>query len=345
MWMGPDTNDAARHESLPWSVREAAGKQLRHGMVGSSRKICDVLALVQRVAPTASTVLIQGETGTGKELAARAIHDNSPRAMRPFVAINCAALTESLLESEMFGHEKGAFTGAIAQKKGRIEVAAGGTLFLDEIGELAPTMQAKLLRVLQEREVEPVGSTRSIKVDVRIIAATNCNLRDAVQAGRFREDLFFRLNVVTITIPPLRERREDVPALAASLVGKISAKYKVPQKVLSPEALALLIRHDWPGNVRELENALERAVILSAGAEIVPGDLPRSILEAPRPNQYETKFSGAVRENKKRLVLEALEQAKGHYIEAAKILGLHPNSLLRLIRKLGLRSSGELPAV
>jgi len=320
---------------------------LQHSMVGSSCEIREVLALVRRVAPTTSTVLIQGETGTGKELVARAIHENSPRATRPFVAINCAALTESLLESEMFGHEKGAFTGAIAQKKGKIEIAAEGTLFLDEISELSAGMQAKLLRVLQEREIEPVGSTRSIKVDVRIIAATNCNLRDAMQAGRFREDLFFRLNVVTIRTPPLRQRREDVPALATSFVAKISAKYRVPQKTLSAEALSLLERYEWPGNVRELENAMEHAVVLAAGVEIMPEDLPRSLLEASMPAHCETNYSGAVKENKKQLVVRALEQAKGRYVEAAQILGLHPNSLLRLIRKLGLKSSspGELPAV
>jgi len=320
---------------------------LQHSMVGSSCEIREVLALVRRVAPTTSTVLIQGETGTGKELVARAIHENSPRATRPFVAINCAALTESLLESEMFGHEKGAFTGAIAQKKGKIEIAAEGTLFLDEISELSAGMQAKLLRVLQEREIEPVGSTRSIKVDVRIIAATNCNLRDAMQAGRFREDLFFRLNVVTIRTPPLRQRREDVPALATSFVAKISAKYRVPLKTLSAEALSLLERYEWPGNVRELENAMEHAVVLAAGAKIMPEDLPRSLLETSKPAHCETNYSGAVKENKKQLVVRALEQAKGRYVEAAQILGLHPNSLLRLIRKLGLKSSspGELPAV
>jgi transcriptional regulator with GAF, ATPase, and Fis domain len=345
-WMGPRTHQNQRDESSRCNVNEDGDARLQHGMVGSSCKIREVLALVARVAPTASTVLIQGETGTGKELVARAIHENSPRAMRPFVAINCAALTESLLESEMFGHEKGAFTGAIAQKKGKIEIAAEGTLFLDEISELSAGMQAKLLRVLQEREIEPVGSTRSIKVDVRIIAATNCNLRDAMQAGRFREDLFFRLNVVTIRTPPLRHRPEDVPALASSFVAKICAKYRVPQKTLSAEALSLLVRYEWPGNVRELENAMEHAVVLTAGAEIMPEDLPRSLLETSKPAAHETNYSGAVKENKKQLVVRALEQAKGRYVEAAQILGLHPNSLLRLIRKLGLKSSspGELPA-
>jgi transcriptional regulator with PAS, ATPase and Fis domain len=279
MWAGARADEDAAGGSLSWNASENWAIDLQHDMVGASCKIRDVLALVQRVAPTASTVLIQGETGTGKELVARAIHRNSPRATGPFVAINCAALTESLLESEMFGHEKGAFTGAIAQKKGKIESATGGTLFLDEISELTAAMQAKLLRVLQEREVEPVGSTRSIKVDVRVIAATNCNLRDAVQAGRFREDLFFRLNVVTIATPPLRQRREDVVPLAVTFLAKISTKYNVPQKTLSLEAMSLLVLHDWPGNVRELENAMEHAVVLSRGMEITPEDLPRPMLQ------------------------------------------------------------------
>ena len=342
IWMGPRADEDAARGSLSWNASESWAMDLEHDMVGVSYKIRDVLRLVQRVASTASTVLIQGETGTGKELVARAIHRNSPRAQRPFVAINCAALTESLLESEMFGHEKGAFTGAIAQKKGKIEIAAGGTLFLDEITELAPGMQAKLLRVLQEREVEPVGSTRSIKVDVRVIAATNLNLRDAVQAGRFREDLFFRLNVVTITTPPLRERREDVCPLAASFIAKISARYQIPEKALTLEALSSLMRYEWPGNVRELENAMEHAVVLSRGEEITLEDLPRSMLQTALPAEnFEATYLNAVKENKRHLIVQALEQANGHYVEAAKILGLHPNSLLRLIRKLGLRASSS----
>ena len=320
-----------------------SGMDLDHDMVGSSARMHEVLELVQRVAPTASTVLIQGESGTGKELVARAIHRNSPRAERPFVAINCAALAESLLESEMFGHEKGAFTGAIGQKKGKIESADGGTLFLDEVGELAAGMQAKLLRVLQEREFEPVGGTRSIKVDVRVIAATNRSLQDAVQAGRFREDLYYRLNVVSITTPPLRERREDIAPLAENFVEKMSKKSKVARKRLSPEAVSLLAQYDWPGNVRELENAIERAVVLGGATEILPEDLPDAVLEhaSPAAEQLDAKFHTAVKENKKQLVIQALEQANGRYADAAKILGLHPNSLLRLIRNLGLKSAGK----
>ena len=343
-WMDSRAAGDAGHESLLRNGSETWEEHLDHDMVGASRGIREVLALVRRVAPTSSTVLIQGETGTGKELVARAIHRNSPRATRPFLAINCAALTESLLESELFGHEKGAFTGAIAQKKGKIETAAGGTLFLDEISELAAGMQAKLLRVLQEREVDPVGGTRSIKVDVRIIAATNRNLQGAVQVGSFREDLFFRLNVVSITTPPLRTRREDIPALAESFIAKVSSRYKIPVKAMSLEARSLLLQYDWPGNVRELENAIERAVVLGTASEIRPEDLPRCVLELSTP-ESEAKYHCAMKLSKKRLVVQALEQANGHYIEAAKILGLHPNSLLRLIRNLGLKPSARaLPA-
>jgi Nif-specific regulatory protein len=315
---------------------------LEHSMVGSSPRIREILQVIQRVAPTTSTVLIQGESGTGKELVARAIHCNSPRAERPFVAINCAALTESLLESELFGHEKGAFTGAVTQKKGKIEIAEGGTLFLDEISELAIGLQAKLLRVLQEREFERVGGTRPIKVDVRVIAATNRSLPEAVQAGNFRDDLFYRLNVVVITTPPLRERREDIPALAESFMGKVTKKCKMRNKRLSQEAQSLLMQYDWPGNVRELENAIERAVVLGTAEEISADDLPDALFEtSSQAANLATKYHGAVKENKKQLVLQALEQADGYYLDAAKILGLHPNSLLRLIRNLGLKSPGK----
>ena len=344
-WMDSRADGDEGRDSVVRNGSDTWDKHLDHEMVGASRRIREVLALVQRVAPTASTVLIQGETGTGKELVARAIHYNSPRAARPFLAINCAALTESLLESELFGHEKGAFSGAIAQKKGKIETAAGGTLFLDEISELAAGMQDKLLRVLQEREVDPVGGTRPIKVDVRIIAATNRNLQDAVRAGNFRGDLFFRLNVVSITTPALRERREDIPALAESFIAKFSRRYKIPEKTLSPQARSLLMQYDWPGNVRELENAIERAVVLGTAPEVRAEDLPRCILESGAGPEPEPKYRCSILLNKKKLVVQALEQANGHYIEAAKILGLHPNSLLRLIRNLGLKSSAKaLPA-
>jgi transcriptional regulator with GAF, ATPase, and Fis domain len=313
---------------------------LEHNMIGSSPGMRKVFEFIRRVAPTDSTVLVQGESGTGKELVAHAIHRNSPRAEQPFVAINCAAIAETLLESELFGHEKGAFTGAVAQKKGKVEVAEGGTLFLDEISELAPGLQAKLLRVLQEREFERLGGTRPIKLDIRVVAATNKSLPDAVKAGAFRNDLFYRLNVVAITMPPLRERREDISLLANHFVAKASRKCGMRLKALSPEALACLMHYDWPGNVRELENALERALVLGSTDTILADDLPDEVLEAdstaPVPG---AKYYAAIKDAKKHLVLQALQEANGSYIEAAKALGMHPNSLLRLIRNLDLKTA------
>ena len=312
---------------------------LEYNMVGGSPRIREVFDFIRRVAPTDSTVLIHGESGTGKELVAHAIHRNSARAECPFVAINCAAIAESLLESELFGHERGAFTGAIAQKKGKVEAAEGGTLFLDEIGELAPALQAKLLRVLQEREFERLGGTRPIPLDIRLIAATNRNLLEAIQGGSFRKDLYYRLNVVAVNMPALRDRREDIGVLAEHFIAKASRKCKTRSKPLSPEARACLVNYDWPGNVRELENAIERALVLGSADVIVPDDLPESVLEANTPAAASaTKYHGALKDTKKQLVLQALQQGNGNYIEAAKILGMHPNSLLRLIRNLGLRA-------
>ncbi|PYX36347.1 MAG: sigma-54-dependent Fis family transcriptional regulator [Acidobacteria bacterium] len=313
---------------------------LEHNMVGESRVMREVYELIRRVAPTDSTVLIQGESGTGKELVARAVHRNSPRAERSFVAINCAAITETLLESELLGHEKGAFTGATAQKKGKIEIADGGTLFLDEVSELAPGLQAKLLRVLQEREFERVGGTRPVKVDIRLIAASNRNLPEAVGAGTFRKDLYYRLNVVALTMPPLRERREDITLLADYFVAKASRKCRTRIKALSPEARVCLMNYDWPGNVRELENALERALVMGTADVILPDDLPESVVESGlRVGSFATKFHGAIKDSKKQVIMEALQQANGKYTEAAKLLGLHPNSLLRLIRRLDLKAA------
>jgi Nif-specific regulatory protein len=317
-----------------------AEARVEHGMVGESEAMRQVYQLIARVAPTDSTVLIRGESGTGKELAAQAVHQNSPRRARPFVAINCAALTETLLESELFGHERGAFTGALAQKKGKLEVADGGTLFLDEVGEMSPVMQAKLLRVLQEREFERVGGTRSIRVDVRVITATNRDLEEAVRQGAFRQDLYYRLNVVSFEMPPLRARREDVPLLASYFAAKYGAKFKRKVTGLSPEARELLAAYDWPGNVRELENAIERAVVLGSTERIRPEDLPETILEAepsPGARVAVTRYHDALREAKKQLILRAIEQSGGSITEAARALGVHPNYLHRLIRNLNLR--------
>ena len=309
-------------------------------LVGEGARIKEVYQFLKKVAPTDATVLIEGESGTGKELAARAIHRNSPRAGKPFVAINCAAIPESLLESDLFGHERGSFTGASSQKKGRFEVADGGIVFLDEIGELAPALQVKLLRVLQEREFERVGGTHPIKVDIRLIAATNCNLEQAVRNGDFRHDLYYRLAVVKITMPTLRERREDIPMLVRHFVQKHAKKCKVKPRPVSPEALACLVQYDWPGNVRELENAIERALVLGSSDTILPEDLPETLLErTPPPEMTEAKYHAALKELKKRLILDAVEQTNGSYADAARILGVHPNYLHRLIRNLEMKEA------
>jgi len=313
---------------------------LEHNMIGESPRMKEVYQFLSRVAPTDATVLIHGESGTGKELAARAIHRSSPRSGKPFVTINCAAIPEGLLESELFGHEKGSFTGAIAQKKGRLEVAHGGVVFLDEIGEMAPLLQVKLLRALQEREFERVGGTRPISVDIRLIAATNRDLEEAVRAGTFRQDLYYRLNVVSLVMPPLRERREDIPMLAEYFVQKYTKKFKTRAKRIAAETISCLVNHEWPGNVRELENAMERALVLSVSDELQPEDLPESFLEKNLPaGAPGAKYHNAVKDLKKQLILNALDDAKGNYTDAARLLGVHPNYLHRLIRNLDLREA------
>ncbi len=309
-------------------------------LIGEGARMKEVYQFLKRAAPTDSTVLIEGESGTGKELAARALHRNGPRASKPFVAINCSAIPETLLESDLFGHERGAFTGAASLKKGRLEVADGGVVFLDEIGELAPALQVKLLRVLQEREFERVGGMHPIKVDIRIIAATNCNLEQAVRDGSFRQDLYYRLAVLKITMPTLRERREDIPMLVRHFVQKHAKRCKVKPRPISREALACLVNYDWPGNVRELENAIERALVLASSDVILPEDLPESLLERPPVAEMtEAKYHAAIKELKKQLILDAVEQTRGSYADAARILGVHPNYLHRLIRNLELKES------
>ena len=293
---------------------------------------------ITKVAPTASTVLIRGESGTGKELVAREIHRNSPRADRPFIAVNCATLTESLLESELFGHERGAFTGAIAQKRGKIEEAHQGTLFLDEVGELAFVLQAKLLRFLQERQFERIGGLRPIHVDVRLIAATNRDLESAVNKREFREDMYYRLNVLSATTTPLRHRREDIRSLANHFVQICANRCNRRVSGLTPEAAALLAGYDWPGNVRELENAIERGVVLGTGDLIGPEDLPEALAGSRHDSEPLAPYHESVLEHKKRLIIRAMEKAEGKYSEAAEALGLHPNYLHRLIRNLDLRT-------
>jgi Nif-specific regulatory protein len=330
---------AALHEEAERAHSESG---LEHNLVGRAPKMVRVFELVAKVARSNSTVLVCGETGTGKELVARAVHRNSARAKRPFVAINCAALTESLLETELFGHERGAFTSAVALKRGKLEVAHGGTLFLDEVGELALGLQSKLLRVLQEHEFERVGGTRTIQVDVRLISATNRDLAAEVAARRFREDLYHRLNVIAIPVPPLRERREDIPTLAEHFAARFAHKSNRHVRGISPAAHKYLASYDWPGNVRELENTIERAIVLGSSDEIRPEDLPESLLEGKVAASPEAGLLHyAVREAKSRVIREAFRQARRSYTEAAHILGVHPNYLHRLIRNLGLKSDLE----
>ncbi|MGH9495077.1 MAG: sigma 54-interacting transcriptional regulator [Candidatus Sulfotelmatobacter sp.] len=318
---------------------------LHHSMVGESKAMHEVYEFVSRVAGRDSTVLIFGESGTGKELVARAVHLNSPRSGEPFVAINCAAITETLLESELFGHERGSFTGAVAQKKGKLEVAEGGTVFLDEIGELALPMQAKLLRVLQEREFERVGGTKPIKLDVRLVAATNRDLKEASRNGTFRPDLYYRLNVVSLHMPALRERREDIPLLAAFFAAHYGEKVKRHISGIAPQARAALTRYDWPGNVRELENAIERAAVLGSTELILAEDLPDSILEETAAiGEPVSALHEAIREAKIAVIERAIEQANGNYTEAAKLLGVHANHLFRLIRTLNMKPKRQRQA-
>ena len=313
---------------------------IEHNMIGESPAAQEVYRFIQRVAPTKSAVLICGESGTGKELAAHAIHANSPRAAQPFVPINCAALTETLLESELFGHEKGAFTGAIGRKQGKLEVAHGGTVFLDEIGEMTLAMQSRLLRFLQDHKIERVGGTRSIELDVRVIAATNRNLEAAITTGTFRADLYHRLNVVKLTMPPLRDRRDDVPLLASYFTMKYANECKRSVTGITPEARALLQTYDWPGNIRELENAIERAVVLGSAETIGIEDLPRRVLDlADGGSHLPVDYNTAVKDAKRQILMNALAQSQGNYTEAAKALGIHPNNLHRIIRTLDLKAA------
>ena len=316
---------------------------LGRGLVGESPALRRAAGIIARAAPTASTVLILGESGTGKEMAARALHAASPRSGKPFVAINCASLSENLLESELFGHEQGSFTGAVARKTGKLEVAHGGTLFLDEVGELPQPLQAKLLRVLQERTFERVGGTRPITVDIRLVAATNRDLKKAVAEGTFRDDLFYRLNVISLTMPALRDRREDIPLLASHFAAVHGRAVRGKAVGIAPAARTLLVRYDWPGNVRELSNAIERAVVLGLEDEIRPEDLPETLLEAvPGAGSGEgpgasQDYHEALNEAKRRIIRDALAASGGNVTRAAEGLGLHANHLHRLMTSLGLR--------
>lgn len=313
--------------------------EIETNLIGVSQEINKVFQLIKKVSPTDSNVLITGESGTGKELVAQTLHRNSRRTDKPFVAINCAVLNEHLLESDLFGHEKGSFTGAIAQKKGKLEIADGGTVFLDEVGELASHLQAKLLRVLQEREFQRVGGNITLKTNVRIIAATNQNLQENVRKGTFREDLFFRLNVVQINVPPLRERKTDIPLLAQHFVNKYSERCNRKVVGLSKKAREILSNYEWTGNVRELENVIERAIVLGSTEAIMPEDLPDEIVENAifAEESSENGFHMQLKEAKRRIIVAALFEAKGHYTEAANSLGIHPNNLHRLVKSLGIK--------
>ncbi len=327
------------------NARLKTASSLEKQMLGESESMKRVYGFIAKAAPTEATVLIEGESGTGKELAAKAIVVNSKRKGCPFVVINCATLTESLLESELFGHEKGAFTGAVAQKKGRIEVADGGTLFLDEIGELPVSLQAKLLRVLQERELERIGGITKISVDVRIIAATNRDLEQEVKEGAFRQDLFYRLNVMKFRMPALRERRSDVMLLAEAFLREYSSRNDRNLRGFSAAAKDLLMNYEYPGNVRELENAVERAVILCSGEWIGPADLPDEFARDASPESAGdgelVPLQEGVKIKKKQMIVEAFRKARGSYVDTAKILDVHPNYLHRLIKTLGIKEELE----
>jgi transcriptional regulator with GAF, ATPase, and Fis domain len=315
---------------------QVEARKLFPEIIGQSRAMREIFSQIMKVAPTSSTVLISGESGTGKELVATGIYEHSLRKGKPFVKINCVAIPESLLESELFGHEKGAFTGAVALKKGKFELADGGTVFLDEIGDMPLTTQAKILRVLQEKEFERVGGTSLIRVDVRFIAATNKNLSELIRAGTFREDLYHRLNVFSLNMPPLRERRDDIAVLAEYFLGKDSRRVE-----LSTPALNALVRYDWPGNVRELQNTLERAAVMTENGIIEPNHLPHYLFthDATRNSSIIGHFSENLtlddwlHNKEKELIVEALKRAGGIQIRAAELLGINQRSLWHRIKK------------
>ena len=323
-------------------LRNAVESQYSFGnIIGKSKVMLDVYENIKKVAPSSATVLIEGDSGTGKELVAKSIHFNSPRRDKPFIAVNCSALAENLLESELFGHEKGAFTGAVAMKKGRFEMADGGTLFLDEIGELSPGLQIKLLRVLQEKVFERVGGVKSVSVDIRIIAATNKNLKNEMVKQKFREDLFYRLNVVHIVLPPLKQRKEDIHLLAEHFIAKYAHEHKsdTPVEGIANEVQRLFYDYAWPGNVRELENVIERAMVMCTTAKISEADLPKEF----KANAYNTLYLGGITADahlhetldliEKKMISRALKLTGNVQSEAAKLLGIGKSGLNWKIKK------------
>jgi two-component system, NtrC family, response regulator len=325
-------------------LRSAVASQYSFGnLIGKSKAMQDIFETIRKVAPATATVLIEGASGTGKELVAKSIHFNSPRRNQPFVAVNCSALAESLLESELFGHEKGAFTGAVAMKKGRFEIADGGTLFLDEIGELSPSLQVKLLRVLQEKVFERVGGVRPISVNIRLIAATNKSLKEEIGKGRFREDLFYRLNVVHIILPPLRNRQEDIRLLVAHFIEKYTSSYRegLPISHADQEVQRIFYKYNWPGNVRELENVIERAMVMCSGQVIRVDDLPKdfknNVYQGSRLQLDTLPDAGTLYETlahvEKEMILNALEQADYVQARAAELLGIGKSGLNQKLKK------------
>ena len=351
------TRDLSEAEATRPPV-EAAPSEARYGIIGKSSGILDVYAVLDRVADTPTTVLITGESGTGKELVARALHENSSRRDKPFIKVNCAAIPKDLMESELFGYERGAFTGAVGSKPGRFELASGGTLFLDEIGSIPVEMQVKLLRALQESEFERVGGIKTIRVDVRLVTATNSDLKREIAAGAFRDDLYYRLNVVPIRLPSLRERHEDIPLLAKHFVVKFNARLKKSIAGILPDAERLLATYPWPGNIRELENVIERAVLFCDGDRIRASDLPPEVREgtpsirAPSPSQapagevsggdgLKEQVKAAMSRLERELIIKALEQTNGNVTHAARLLKISRKGLQLKMKELGLRERDD----
>lgn len=344
-------NIQLKRENVSLRRRIEIERSQRGALIGNSQGMQRVRAMIEKVAETDATVLVRGESGTGKELVAREIHErNSIRSQGAFVAVNCAALPSELIESELFGHEKGAFTGAAARREGKFEQADGGTLFLDEIGDMSHNVQAKLLRALEERRIERLGSNDSIPVDVRIVSATHRPLEQEITAGHFRADLFYRLRVVTIEIPPLRDRREDIPLLAETFARSAAERYDLPLRQIAQSALKRLIDYDWPGNVRELKNTIERAAIMAEGEELAAEDLPEEIIpsiqrvrngsDVSEDGGLRVPFTAEFREDRKeferRYISRCLEHTQGNVTRAAEILGMHRQSLQHKLRQLGL---------
>jgi len=336
--------EAERRHRAEAATPAAEEEPVLHGIIGRSPKMVELYTLIGRVAAVNSAVLISGESGTGKEMVARTTHYNSPRSSRPFVPINCGAIPEQLLESELFGHVKGSFTGAVTSKAGLLEMAQGGTVFLDEVAEMSPMLQVKLLRFLQDHIFRPVGGTEDIEVDVRIMAATNKNLTQMMQQGTFREDLFYRLNVISVELPPLRDRWEDIPLLARNFLELFAARAGRPVMGIAPEAMEILMAYSWPGNVRELENVIERAVALATADEVRVDDLPASVRRPPPPPglpRVEVPPEGlnleqVVADLERNLMQDALQKSGGVQTKAAQLLGINFRSFRYRAKKYGL---------